>query len=152
MVVDDVKGLFYKGFIFSSLFFVVWLIIDFTFNLAGFQSIEWSLALPIAAIPVGGMFFYLAGKRVGWIVNFLYYLFFTLAFALGLYTELTTGGCFTDSGASWRLLVFLVIALVCTVFLLSNELRRYFRIDNVLIFSLGILTVSVLIILFLFLT
>lgn len=137
------KGRFYKVFSVSSLLFIFCVTVDLVYDITGGQRkrIDWVLAIMILGLPVLGMIFHLANKKVGWIVNGFYYLLVSLAFMYGFYTEFIETNTFVIARMPWRILIFMILSSMSTVLLFSNELRKYFKVSGLLLTILCIVAV-----------
>lgn len=105
------------------------------------KRIDWELAMMLLGLPVLGIIFHLASKKVGWIVNGFYYLVVSLAFMYGFYTEFIETNTFVVARMPWRIFIFMILSSTSTVLLFSNELRRYFRVSGLLLIILCIVAV-----------
>lgn len=139
----DQKGRFYKVFSVSSLLFIFCLTVDLVYDVTDGhrKRVDWELAVMLLGLPVLGMIFHLANKKVGWIVNFFYYMVVSLAFSYGFYTELIETNSLLLARNPWRIFIFMILSLMSTVLLFSNELRRYFRVSSRLLIILCIVSV-----------
>jgi magnesium-transporting ATPase (P-type) len=137
------RGLMYKAFTVSSLLFILCLSFDLLYDVDGgrIRRINWDMILVLVGLPVLGMLFYLASKKIGWIVNVFYYLVVSLAFSYSFYTAFIEGNTFPNSIARWRVFLFMILSLLSAILLFSNELRKYFKVKSLLLIIVCIVAV-----------
>jgi hypothetical protein len=140
----DERGRLYKVFSVSSLIFIFCMAVDLVYDVQGGRSkrIDWEIATPLLGLPVLGMIFHLASKKVGWIINVFYYLVVSLAFCYGFYTEYIETNSLLAARMPWRFFIFMILSIMSTVLLFSNELRRYFKVSGLLLIILCIVSVT----------
>ncbi|HLP39540.1 hypothetical protein [Lacibacter sp.] len=137
------RGWMYKAFTVSSLLFILCLSFDLLYDVDGgrMRRTSWDFFLMLVGLPVIGMLFHLAHKKIGWIVNVFYYVVVSLLFSYIFYEEFITRDIFQNGVMLWRVILFLGFSLLSVVLLFSKEMRTYFRVSDVLVIVLSIISI-----------
>jgi hypothetical protein len=135
LVVRPEKGKIFDFFLISSFFFIVFVLVDLAFDLTRFspKDFDWQLALTILFLPIAGLVFYLMSKKIGWVINFFYYISFSL---FGLYSfvqNLANKQSISIGSLNWRGSLILLAVLTSASLLFSKQQRKYFKINTLLL-------------------
>lgn len=124
---------FFYAFMISSVFYMLFILIDFAFDFSthSLKRFEWDLALVILSLPVLGIAFHASNKKIGWIINTIYYQFMSLISLFTLSRSLFITPSMTFE-MNWRGLLLLIFLLSSTIILFSKPIRNHFKVNNIL--------------------
>ena len=90
----------------------------------------WPLLLMFLLAPVCGLLLFLAKKKIGWSISLCYFLFATIAYSTSWVSILIKKEyVYFKDVFNWGGLILLVLSVVSTVLLLSQDIRRYLNIN-----------------------
>src|SRR5688572_18653949 len=106
------KSKLFDALIISSLFYIGLVLLDFAVDFKTFslKNFDWQLAIVILVLPLLGIIFHLTSKKIGWIINTLYYLFISLVASYTFLRSLLNEKNITIE-MNWRGLFIFILAL-----------------------------------------
>jgi hypothetical protein len=139
------KGKLFDALISSSVAYIISIVIFFALQMKttrfSFKTLDWQLLLVILVLPFFGCIFLINSKRIGWIINSLYFLFIS---SIGVYSFLRSLA--SAEGISmtiaWRPIVLIGLALTSTTLLFSKPMRKYYRVTTALALTVFGISIS----------
>lgn len=146
------KGKYFDLLIASSVSYIIFIIVDFAFDTKrlSIKSIDWELAIGILFLPVLGLVFHVTSKKIGWIINFFYYLLFCCLAASVLLKNLFEGNLTAMGKLSWRGYLLFLLTLASAAILFSKSLRKYFRISTLLLLIISVISIGLAVLMYFF--
>jgi hypothetical protein len=137
------KSRLFDAFTISSLIYIAFFLSDFAVDFKTFslKNFDWQIAIIILVLPSFGVISHLAGKQIAWIINSFYYLFITL---VSFFTFLRSlfGEQAIPIEKNWRGLMLFMLAFIPTVFLFSKPIKKYFKVNSLLLIIIVGISVS----------
>src|SRR5437870_352057 len=104
------NGIFDAHILLSGLYIAfVLFTICIDYKMFSLRSIKWLNLLFVLLLPVLGLGFQLAGKKVGWIISFFYFSLVVLSFLSALLINCFYDGQDLDIKGNWQLLLVLIL-------------------------------------------
>lgn len=138
------KDRYFRAFMFASSCYICFLALDFIVDIERFtlKPMEWDLALVILGLPIAGLLFFSAGKKFGWILSLLYYIFFCVL-VLSTVIDKYYSERQIFNATAWKGYLIGLLSLLSVAFLLTKSVRKYFRVSTLLLGATTTISVTV---------
>lgn len=128
------KSRFIKYFIITATVYLAFTFLFSVFYIQGFsftvRKLDWIFLVREFFVPVVGLIFFIAQKKAGWVICFLYFTLLSVTFSLILIINGRRDNHYDYSvKENWFLYTDLLLAISCTVLLLFKELRNDFKLS-----------------------
>lgn len=131
---DVEKNRYFSAFIFLSVFYIIFILFDFLFDLFhGFhveENINWELVFIVLTPPVIGVILSVRRNKFGWVICLFYNLLMTLMFLVTFLRRFKHKyHSSSDLADGWRGYIILTTVLILVSILVSKSIRYYFKIS-----------------------
>lgn len=114
------------------------------------STFDLQMALLFFLFPCAGLLFHITGKKIGWVLNIVYYTFLAIIAGYGFILSLQRPAYTSPDTFNWKLLIILLLTLALTVCLCIPKVRKFFNIQVLLLITcLAISTTLALLLIFL---
>ena len=130
---DSEKSKYSKALIISFISFIIFLLLDFVFELdhrfAIKKNIDWELVFLILILPTIGVCLFVKQNKFGWAICLFYYKLMTILLLITLLRDfLKTGYHYSHLTDTWRAYLLFLVSIILTAMLVSKDIRHHFKI------------------------